>query len=437
MIRKIFVLLINFVFLIMFTTICYTEVSADQAVHEVTSERSEQNCLPPFIDVTDYGNVSRKQFPVTGSIPLPKGALTEKTLSSLALFSTDKQQVPAQFSVIGRWLNGSVKWLLLDFQSTQDAGSTARYTLQVGGETLKELNLLSDGYFVNRLASKKPSGIEVNTGKLKAVFGGRNVTFSLHSNGDWQKVVDGNLVSRIGVRRRGTGAVIQYTLNTNATIETNGPMRAVVKEELTYPEYRTTTLRTFYEMCEEEALRRKIGEIFLASYATYRQKRGHLGSLEMAAFAYEISPSREAAERLEKVAEDWSRLISCQLGWLDNMVLRGMNDLAKMNAVCYSLYWLQEMNKGWVEPVSIRPDGGTFEKPVEVTLTCQTKDATIRYTLDRSELTERSLEYQKSFTVHLGTKWRGEAAFQSCTIKAKAFKQSLKSKPATNATFAN
>jgi len=92
----------------MFTAVCYTEASAGQAIHEATAdarshsenrEQSEQDGLPPFIDVTDYGNVSRQQFPVTGSIPLPKGALNEEALSNLALFSTEKQQIPAQFSV--------------------------------------------------------------------------------------------------------------------------------------------------------------------------------------------------------------------------------------------------------------------------------------------------------------------------------------------------
>jgi len=894
MIRKTFFLLVSLITLTI-AAAYYTEASAAQ-----------QNNLPPFVDVTDYGNVHRQQFPVTGSIPLPKGSLTEEDLSNLALFSPDKQQVPVQFAVIGRWLDGSVKWLLLDFQSTQDAGSTARYTLQFSGQTLEELS---------PLASKKENGIDINTGKLKAIFGERNVTFSLRNNEDWQKVVDGNLVSRIGVKPRDTDTVTQYTLPlANATIETNGPLRAVLKiegwhtaengdkfspsvvrftfyrgqsfvrihhtfvnsknpdthlitdinlemlltidmneavystdnkaegivlnnqrfaifqenlaqptyppsrefkgrcrvhngdkivaegrrypgslvfqgnglsvgvflknlwqmspktlvyvpagashalpllqvgiwpgedagdfdlmrteikkpkhyqefaekdrlyhdekygptyvphdlrhsamglsrtheivfwfryafgystqgfetepdkldpveltrlftmpfvpfvsgewnvstnamgkqvlpgqyrndieevnrqfmdeircqidlggwygmlqygnvryaydkkitnwmhyhpkyawynsghmmnggtmlqalwyqylrygepldyllaearglnkmdtstihyhddeqllgnmirhggfdpwsgarcahgehaplcgipihyyvtgseragdvinligqrnyrhrnfnharkmdtdintmmlyyeftldrkyydraveyvnyyyetldeakEALTYPEYRTTALRTFYEMCEEREIRRKIGEIFLASYGVFREKRGYSGSLGMAAFAYEISPGREAAERLEKVAENWRRRISGQLGWLDNMVLRGMNDVAKMNAVCYSLYWLQDINKGWVEPVSIHPDGGTFERPFEVTLTCQTEGSTIRYTLDGSEPTERSLAYQGAFTVN-----------RNCTIRTKAFREGLKTKRVTERTFA-
>lgn len=197
------------------------------------------------------------------------------------------------------------------------------------------------------------------------------------------------------------------------------------KGALTYPEYRTTALRTFYERCEYPDVRRKIEEIFLATDATYREKRGHLGSLEMAAFAYEIAPSPEAAERLEKVTENWARLISGQLGWQDNMVLRGMNDVAKMNAVCYSLYWLREIGKGWVAPVSIHPDGGTFEKSLKVSLTCQTEGATIRYTLDGSEPNKYALEYQEPFTVS-----------QSCTIKAKAFKDDLKAGPATERKFA-
>ncbi len=196
------------------------------------------------------------------------------------------------------------------------------------------------------------------------------------------------------------------------------------REELTYFSYRTTALRTLYEMCEDPDVRRKIRDIFLASYSAFKEKRGYPGDLEMAAFAYEISQDREAAWTLEQVAENWERRISGKLGWLDNMVLQNMNHISKINIVCYSLYWLQAINKGRIEPVEIRPDGGTYAEPVDVELLCQTTGAAIRYTLDGSEPTEYSTEYREPFTVN-----------QSCLIRAKAFKSGMESRPASSRRF--
>lgn len=87
------------------------------------------------------------------------------------------------------------------------------------------------------------------------------------------------------------------------------------------------------------------------------------------------------------------------------MAVQNMNHYAKMNAVCYALYWLQEINKSWIEPVRIQPCGGTFAKPFEVTLTCETPDANIRYTLDSMEPTGNS---------HFVSPWVKMEQMQSC-----------------------
>ena len=119
-----------------------------------------QNGLPSFVNVTDYGNTYRQQFPVTGGIPLPRGVLNENDLSRLVLLSSEVQQVTAQFAAIGKWPDTSVKWLLLDFQSTQDAGSTTQYKLQMAEITVNDLT---------PLAHEEADRVEVDTGKLKVL----------------------------------------------------------------------------------------------------------------------------------------------------------------------------------------------------------------------------------------------------------------------------
>ena len=192
-------------------------------------------------------------------------------------------------------------------------------------------------------------------------------------------------------------------------------------KRLTFFDYFTTAMRNFYPIAGRE-VRKKIKETFEAKKQT-RLQRGGLNP-EMAAFAWELSPNKENAERLDQTMEAWSRRVSGQLGWSDNMVLHNMNDYGKMNAVCYALHVLQEKNKKTVEPVRIRPFGGTFEKPVKVVLSTESDGAVIRYTLDGSEPGRRSKKYQHPLEIQ-----------QSCLLRAKAFKWGMKPPALASADF--
>lgn len=86
--------------------------------------------LPPHIEVVETGAEARSAFPVTGAVPLPEGAVFPDQLKLLGLVDEQGAPVRAQFDVTGRWPDGSVQWLLLDFSTTQDAASKARYALR-------------------------------------------------------------------------------------------------------------------------------------------------------------------------------------------------------------------------------------------------------------------------------------------------------------------
>jgi len=66
------------------------------------------------ITVDEPSGVDRTGWPVTSGIPLAEGALTDHEAS--ALFTSDGTEVPLQTEVLARWPDGSVRWLLLDFQ---------------------------------------------------------------------------------------------------------------------------------------------------------------------------------------------------------------------------------------------------------------------------------------------------------------------------------
>jgi hypothetical protein len=63
--------------------------------------------------VEEPTGVARKAWPVTSSIPLAAGALTD--VREAALFTAAGQEIPLQTEALCRWPDGSVRWLLLDF----------------------------------------------------------------------------------------------------------------------------------------------------------------------------------------------------------------------------------------------------------------------------------------------------------------------------------
>lgn len=66
-------------------------------------------------------------WPVTSGVPFPGGALG--SARNVRLLNADGKTVPLQARVTGRWADGSVKWLLLDFRHS---GGSATYTLEFG-----------------------------------------------------------------------------------------------------------------------------------------------------------------------------------------------------------------------------------------------------------------------------------------------------------------
>ena len=66
-------------------------------------------------------------WPVTRGVPMLEGTLRET--DGLAVVDPEGERVPAQFRVLGRWADGSVKWLLVDFQAKADSSGTATYNL--------------------------------------------------------------------------------------------------------------------------------------------------------------------------------------------------------------------------------------------------------------------------------------------------------------------
>lgn len=84
------------------------------------------------LTVTEPSGVNRVDWPVTSGVPFARGEIAEAR--RIALFDERNQEVPLQTDVLARWPDGSIRWLLLDFQAGLQANQTKTYTLRFGDE---------------------------------------------------------------------------------------------------------------------------------------------------------------------------------------------------------------------------------------------------------------------------------------------------------------
>lgn len=72
----------------------------------------------------------RVDWPVTAGVPLSRGALRDEKLARL--HDEKKQELALQTRTLSRWEDGSIKWLLLDFQANIAPRQTVNYRLETG-----------------------------------------------------------------------------------------------------------------------------------------------------------------------------------------------------------------------------------------------------------------------------------------------------------------
>jgi hypothetical protein len=82
------------------------------------------------LTVEEPAGVGRTNWPVTSGVPLAAGALAVG--AELTLVDDAGRGVPLQTDVLARWPDGSVRWLLVDFQADLAAGQKRAFRLRTG-----------------------------------------------------------------------------------------------------------------------------------------------------------------------------------------------------------------------------------------------------------------------------------------------------------------
>ena len=84
-----------------------------------------------MLTVLEYAGIGGCR-PVSGGVPLPEGAAAEGT--GFVLLDGAEEGVPLQTQVLGRWKDGSARWVLLDFMLDAEAGSSSSLSLSYGDD---------------------------------------------------------------------------------------------------------------------------------------------------------------------------------------------------------------------------------------------------------------------------------------------------------------
>lgn len=168
-------------------------------------------------DLLTWGG-QRRAEPVTAGIPLPKGLV--RSTSDVDLVAPSRPDAPLQGRVLDRWADGSIRWLLLDFQVDAVAGRPDPIAIRVhaGRDGDRTGVPHARGLSVNAV----DGGVEVETGRGQfRLVAGNQFPFS-HVRIDGSDVIDS---ARSGFQIGLAGRAVPFVIDSIALRET-GPVRA-------------------------------------------------------------------------------------------------------------------------------------------------------------------------------------------------------------------
>ncbi len=188
------------------------------------------------LTVSDDAKVARKAGAVTSGVPFAKGAL--KDVKKLSV-SAGGKVLPAQFTKLAPWDDGSVRWALMDCQVAVPADGTVTLLLRDDGKNrapAKPVKVvdgasevrISTGPMVLVIDKKKPGifkSVKVD-GKELVTSAGKGLV--LYAPGEAKKVEKTIRYKKVTVTEYGPPKPVVAAAPAEVTVERAGPLRAVV-----------------------------------------------------------------------------------------------------------------------------------------------------------------------------------------------------------------
>ena len=178
--------------------------------------------------------ITRTGEPVTVGVPFPKGEICNA--ADLSLVDTQGRSLPLQAQEVARWSDGSLKWVLLDFLASVEAGGRAEYRIRARtGFACPDLAL-------PLALTQETERIEIHTGPTTFVLG--TCTF-----GPFEKIlVHGAAVLEPDSCRTVLTDQEGYECRPSIDqvfIETRGPVRATIRFEGKFLSSQGTSVAAF------------------------------------------------------------------------------------------------------------------------------------------------------------------------------------------------
>lgn len=171
------------------------------------------------IYINNIANIDRKNVPVWGGIPFPKGELFDE--KTVFLYDENGKQIPIQKEVLARrHIDGSITSLLIDIQPSLKAKENRKYTLIYGEKESCDNNFL---------AKEDGKSIFINTGNMKTEINKNKFSFFsiLEKDNDKISVID----KQAGFYAKdlaGTLFSSEWGKPDEIKIEKNGPLHCVL-----------------------------------------------------------------------------------------------------------------------------------------------------------------------------------------------------------------
>lgn len=178
------------------------------------------------ITVTNDLPLSLESTPVSSGIPFPLGHLNNPT--NTRLIDRNGEEVYLQSEPLCYWPDGSIRWLLLDFQAKAPQGGQGEYILEYGKDVVNATPPNSTPQIV---ITENNNSIAIDTGCLQATFSPHNraILESLKIEGAEVKFKNPllSLENYYGFPPKNYGSQSPYNLQ----VETPGPLRTVILAE--------------------------------------------------------------------------------------------------------------------------------------------------------------------------------------------------------------
>lgn len=164
------------------------------------------------------GRTSRSREPVTFGLPLPAGALPPG--AGVRLLDEQGTSIPVQTRALDRWMDTSIRWLLIDFQADTNQDGVGHYILVVAEQT--PADVLTAGIQID----ESSGGLAVDTGEARFIMqSGSLVPFCRVER------LGTSVIDRAAVLLEDAGGAQWPFVIERVTLEEQGPLRSVVRLE--------------------------------------------------------------------------------------------------------------------------------------------------------------------------------------------------------------